>query len=500
MTNEPPETLQSYLESLPEWSRNEKMQFLFATPRENNPPGYMEQMTFWKRVLTDACSRGLLGDDLLCFDADRLDSKFARKGSTPLGLGTVLANMEIAGDLVSVNAFAKGEGWGSWMFSTFLKKPISWGFSQVVGQRDASKKGPQGTYVVVPLVQGTADRLLAALRRDAHYASDYVMSMDALRERFFEEGGPPHGSHAPSERDMEITLRYLVRRLDLAFTSHGDLVVAKIKAPKEPSAMQLTVSESDCGIVLIKSTLKRLHAQIDQLEAKITDLTKQAQERVRNGNKERALYFIRQKKSVTEILKKRLGSAETIEAIVSKIQSAETDAEVLSAYNVGADTLKSVLNQSGLTVEAVENTMDKLQDTLADQAEIDDAMTAGQSMVTGSDAIDDAELENELDALLAEAAGRTMPSPIRTPLPNLSPPRTPVARPNFQASRPGTPSHSQSAIREQEAAMEAELEELDSMLADKLGSLTLSYAQEPEVLSRRKKEESDREPLQPLLA
>ena len=71
---------------------------------------------------------------------------------------------------------------------------------------------------------------------------------------------------------------------------------------------------------------------------------------------------------------------------------------MLSAYEVGTDTLKSVIKESGLTPESVEDTMDKLSDVLADQKEIEDALHIGSEQVVN---ISDDDVEEELEKLVA---------------------------------------------------------------------------------------------------
>jgi hypothetical protein len=49
---------------------------------------------------------------------------------------------------------------------------------------------------------------------------------------------------------------------------------------------------------------------------------------MRKGQKELALFCIKQKKTVENVLSKRLGNLETIQNILLKIEHAETEAEV----------------------------------------------------------------------------------------------------------------------------------------------------------------------------
>lgn len=111
------------------------------------------------------------------------------------------------------------------------------------------------------------------------------------------------------------------------------------------------------------------------------------------------------------MLNKRLKSIDTISSIFFRIQSSETDAELLQSYKLGANTLASVMatkdenGQEMLTRDNVDATMDRLADVFADQQEVDQAMSDGASLLmetthTGDD--DEDALMAELEAM-AEA-------------------------------------------------------------------------------------------------
>ena len=95
---------------------------------------------------------------------------------------------------------------------------------------------------------------------------------------------------------------------------------------------------------------------------------------VRNNQKELALSHLRSKKALLDLLSKRTLAQENLSAVLIKIEAAETDISILSAYQSATITLKSLLAHPNLQRDNVENTLDSLQDVLADQKEIEDAM------------------------------------------------------------------------------------------------------------------------------
>lgn len=93
--------------------------------------------------------------------------------------------------------------------------------------------------------------------------------------------------------------------------------------------------------------------------------------------------------------------------------------QVLSAYQIGSNSLKSFAKENNLTAESVEDTMDALQDTLADQEEVDNAITMGQNAILKPE--EDEELEQELEGLLVKEMEAKLPEVPDTVMPAVEP-------------------------------------------------------------------------------
>lgn len=76
----------------------------------------------------------------------------------------------------------------------------------------------------------------------------------------------------------------------------------------------------------------------------------------------------------------------------------------MQAYQAGTDVLKTLLAKPELSIENVENTMDKLADIMADQKSIEDAVQMGQDLIVteSGSMVDMDEISRDLDALLEE--------------------------------------------------------------------------------------------------
>jgi charged multivesicular body protein 7 len=123
---------------------------------------------------------------------------------------------------------------------------------------------------------------------------------------------------------------------------------------------------------------------------------------LRSNQKDLALSHLRSKKALEDVLSKRTLAYENVHSVLLKIESAESDVAILSAYSSATATLKSLLSHPSLQRDNVENTMEALQDVLADQKEIEDVITEGGKQAAGLDDAEE-EIQAELKELEAEA-------------------------------------------------------------------------------------------------
>ncbi|KAG0037363.1 hypothetical protein BGZ82_002652 [Podila clonocystis] len=288
------------------------------------------------------------------------------------------------------------------------------------------------TYVILPFVQEAASRIITLQQETVNYhISDNLMTFVDFRQKFsrtallpirgkFSTGDGAGSTLVLTDRDLEILLRYMQFELKV-------LVVGGLDATKQSNELQdhemvikfatkdairdksrLSITAVDRGIIELRETCKRLDNQVQDIEERIAELTDKARSCVRKGQRSQAAFALRQKKGLEEVLNKRLKSLETVNSILFRIQSSETDAEILQSYKLGSNTLASVMATKGadgkqlLSQHNVESAMDHLADVFADQQEVDQAMSIGTDMLMESSVpsgLDEDELMAELDAL-----------------------------------------------------------------------------------------------------
>ncbi|KAJ3085677.1 hypothetical protein HK102_013941 [Quaeritorhiza haematococci] len=402
--------LENYLSTHePFWTSDAKMQSMFSAfaPREVNETLYDSKLRWWRELLLNLSEKGLLdADSVGVFLAeDGLDVKFRRKGRVPLGLGTVLSEMKCDGQLVPISTFLRSARFelsvsslAQWVFQTMVKSPIVWGFSQIVGTGSNSGARSTEPLVVIPVIKKVGERLLQVLREEFHYLVDLVVDFEEfgrLLKRALESEFP---DWTPRREEMQVIVAYLDQQNKLAVFEDESTVVVKLRKPDDISTKRIAVTDVDKGIVVIKVTKRKITHQVKQLEDNIERTKTDILEKMRVGKKQQAVLLLRQRKGMEKVLTTRLQSLESLDAIIEKIRGAETDVDVLTAYSTGTQTLKSFMEQHGLTVEKADQVMDEVQDALADQREIDEALEVNQKIMFDEDL---ESCEAELEQLLA---------------------------------------------------------------------------------------------------
>ncbi|KAI8608410.1 Snf7-domain-containing protein [Chytriomyces sp. MP71] len=392
--------------TISEWSNDHRMSALFARfpEKEVNEKVYESRLRFWT---------GLLGHDVFSIDSSALASKFARKGLSPLGMDTVVAEMRTQGTLVPLQKYLDASSTSSSWISELVYAPFRFGLSFVWGQSRAEFTPGPHFDVVVDIVQENASKLVNYVTDHAAYSiTDFVFDASVFATVF------PEPASTDAERadkiddklgrksksrltllDQRILARHLVNSKKAVVEHCEDGSIKIIKFLVSPS-IKAELTEADRGILKIVTTSRTVAAQVTDLESKISQLKARASEALKSNHRSRALLYLKQKASVSSLLEKRISSQYTLDTILSKIQQAESDSEILQAYQVGTDTLQQVMAATGLTVDRVDAVLDTLQDVLADHEEVEDALS--RVLGIGSGVMDDAEVEAELDAIVQE--------------------------------------------------------------------------------------------------
>jgi len=183
------------------------------------------------------------------------------------------------------------------------------------------------------------------------------------------------------------------------------------------------------AISKLRDTVETLEKREEHLYRKIDKEVQDAKKLSQAGKKQQALACIKRKKMYEKQLEQISGAKMTIETQRVALEGMNINAEVIAAQKAGAASMQAQVKQMG-GVDAVDDTMDAVEEGLADANEIGEAM--GRAVNAGLDQDDDdllAELEeleqDDLTAGLADTsdmaaalpdAGLSMPAAPSAPM------------------------------------------------------------------------------------
>jgi charged multivesicular body protein 7 len=200
-----------------------------------------------------------------------------------------------------------------------------------------------------------------------------------------------------SEMDTRVLLRYLER-------DKGVLVQDKDVVKFVTEEHDREVTAIDRSILELKTAVSNLQDQVDHLHSKMDETTKRISTALRQQQKSIALAHLRFKKSLEEVLTKRLGALQNLESTLMSVETAAGDIEIMKTYEKSAATLQAILSHPSLRREKIDETMDALAAANADAREVDEAIRIGGDIAAAeTGVIDDADLEDELNELVKEA-------------------------------------------------------------------------------------------------
>ncbi|KAI8347646.1 Snf7-domain-containing protein [Blakeslea trispora] len=295
------------------------------------------------------------------------------------------------------SVFSNSNSWLGWIYDNVVKTTWQWRWRPL---SDALPHPPQ-QYVVVPTLKALAKAILDHHYQHSKRATEDVMTLSQFslhyRHHFMNQ-------LELTDNDIQLVLQYLHSQHGLAVQEHVKGYGAHytiLKFPPQASKEPARITKHDEALINIRTTCHALSAQVDELQRQTEALTQASIQEKNQGHTAKALYCLKRKKNLQQILERRLKSMETMDTILMKIESSQDDLQIVQAFNTGADTLKSLLGDNGLSVESVDEAMSQLQYVLQDQKEIEDAMKMGMDDISAMDT-DSTDIEDELSHLIQE--------------------------------------------------------------------------------------------------
>uniref|UniRef100_A0A8C3E1D0 Charged multivesicular body protein 7 n=1 Tax=Corvus moneduloides TaxID=1196302 RepID=A0A8C3E1D0_CORMO len=349
----------------PEWETDdERMAFLFSAfkqSREVNSTEWDSKMAFWVGlVLARGRQRGAVRTCLR-----ELQNGFERRGSVPLGLGTVLRELLRRGKLQRESDFMASvdSSWISWGVGVFILKPLKWTLSSVLG--DSKIPEEEEVLIYVELLQEKAEEVYRLYQNSA-LSSHPVVALSELRSLC--------AGLCPDERTFYLLLLQLQKEKRVTILEqNGEKIV---KFARGLHAKVSPMNDVDIGVYQLMQSEQLLSQKVESLSQEAEKCKEDARSACRAG-------------------KKQL---------------------VFNAYQAGVGALK--LSMKDVTVERAENLVDQIQELCDTQDEV--AQTLAGVGINGLE-MDTEELEKELDSLLQDSSKDSVDLP-PAPQKVLSPP------------------------------------------------------------------------------
>ncbi|KAJ8400952.1 hypothetical protein AAFF_G00389090 [Aldrovandia affinis] len=448
MSTRPPGHEDEPAEFPPDWADDERMSFLFSAFKENrevNTTDWDSKMDFWTPLVVSACKRR----GAVCVSLKELHEMFRRKGSAPLGLGTVLQGMARCGKVQKESEFAANvdSGWLSWGVGLLLVRPLKWTLSTLLG---SSRVPLEESFVVIELVKEKATELMDAYRCSP-MADRALLSFQELRVLC---------SHVcQDESTLCLALLQLQREKQLTVSLHEGEKIVKFSQPNQGRVSP--VSDVDLGIYQLQRSEKLLGERVEELGQEAERCREEAKTLLREGKKSQALRCLRGRKRVEKRADRLYAQMETVKGILDRIAHSQTDRLVMQAYQAGMAALR--LSLKDVTVERAESLVDQIQELCDSQDEVNQTLAGAKHLTPPvsrpcprysqslQHIVGDAEdLEEELKSLLEESAPDGRPTLPDVPSGSLPRRRDPLALgDSFLSSLPSVP-HSPFGITDEE--------------------------------------------------
>ncbi|KAA1077451.1 hypothetical protein PGT21_008333 [Puccinia graminis f. sp. tritici] len=470
-SNKIPSSLSEYLNSLNQFKSNDRIESLYSdysSTRQSNPAGFHSNNATWQIILTDLLRLGLQTnskeiqkgrgatsveeqtekeqtppDRLVLHLNDQLLESLRRPSiGKPYGLACplwALSSLSTASSsavLAPLNSFLSTGGWGpATGITTTMVRSISWASRAITrgtildpDQRfdqlelDQKLNLVKIDWVNLLLLRQTADRVIE--RYQQHFVGLspsidclYTQSqfIDQLTKDLFPSTQP---NLKLSTTDLGILLKHLERDRKILISEKNVIkfvVPTSIESDRDGTKYSRVgpapINEVDRGVLSVKQTIQQLNQQIQTISAQIEQRTQEAKKYIQKSQPEIAASHLKSKKALKTVLSRRIGVLESLNEVYLKIEQASTDAEIMNAYETSTKTLKSLLSVPALNVDRVAQTIENMEEVLADQKEIDEAIN---EVYDPSRAIDDQEIAAELASLvdIAPTPQKSQPQPV----------------------------------------------------------------------------------------
>lgn len=262
-----------------------------------------------------------------------------------------------------------------------VKKPLKWGINKVKEQV-MTVRDENTSYVCSDVVRTQAD----ALHNLFEKSYDIVLNKDDILCRVEKIHLSVSGA------DLAMHQLFCQNQLWIETGDDGK-ILCKFAAP---NSKVCPITQLERSIYTLEEQEKSLEKIIDEIEKEINATTDVIKQCLKDGRKQAAKNHLKKRHAFEKNLEKRMSVLESVQAMLCRIHDTQKDKDVLSAYKIGTDALKTALAGSGITLDSVDETIEQMRDAI----EVHDEIQSGLALPVRDIPVDDDDLEKELNELL----------------------------------------------------------------------------------------------------
>ncbi|KAK7749131.1 hypothetical protein SLS62_008418 [Diatrype stigma] len=404
----------------------------FRSQRTLNPDGYAANISAWKRGLGSAALAGRAPSqsaprnhftlELDDHGAALLAALESKQFGRPLALGTVFRDAIASGDLMPLQTFLAAresiyyKSWGSVPWSV-----VAWGLRQagldrgvtgllgIDGSWGGEDRIPKGRFVVLQNLEAAAKAFSDAVADRASLSSPFERTFSKAHFRRTFEGSflPSPAAAADKERqqrlsetDLDVLVRFLSRDKGILATDGHTIKIRTSTADDNA-----TITEEDSAIASLKELAEDLTRQTEALTRRVDDLQVAAQDAVRRKNRVAGLAALKSRKIAEAALAQRHATLRQLDEVAARLQQAADNVQMVRTMQASTAALRG-LNAAVGGAGRVDEVLDALREQMAEVDEVGGLIAdVGQGTAAGA-AVDEVELDDELEAMLAEERGK----------------------------------------------------------------------------------------------
>ena len=175
-------------------------------------------------------------------------------------------------------------------------------------------------------------------------------------------------------------------------------IVLKLDVCLEPKLLSILEKSHNVRFQAVQDNISRVNKRLEEI-------TKEAVLYGKQGEKRRAIRCLKRKRIMEKDLDQKFTMESNLENLLSKLEDSHSLNLVINAMKASSEVMKD----RAITTQELDNTMDDIEEALAQDQSLHDAMSSMGQRFAENQGIFDADLEAELEELAA-SEGSPMPN------------------------------------------------------------------------------------------